>query len=62
MLKIPSRYALVEGAKDILKKHRVYLLRDNVRVMPYGDPSDDWLQIDIGRGTISAGAFSVMIN
>lgn len=55
--KTPSRYALVEGAKDILKKHRVYLLRDNVRVMPYGDPSDDWLQIDIGRGTISAGAF-----
>lgn len=55
--KTPSRYALVEGAKEILKKHRVYLLRDNVRVMPYGDPSDDWLQIDIGRGTISAGAF-----
>ena len=25
--------------------------------MPYGDPTDDWLQVDMGRGTISAGAF-----
>lgn len=55
--KQPSKYALVPEAKEILKKHRVYLLRDDVRVMPYGEPTDDWLQIDMGRGTISAGAF-----
>lgn len=55
--KLPSRYALVDEAKKIIKQHRVYLLRDGVRVMPYGDPTDDWLQVDMGRGTISAGAF-----
>lgn len=55
--KQPSKYALVPEAKEILKKHRVYLLRDDVRVMPYGEPTDDWLQIDMGRGTFSAGAF-----
>lgn len=55
--KLPSKYALVDEAKKIIKQHRVYLLRDGVRVMPYGDPTDDWLQVDMGRGTISAGAF-----
>lgn len=48
---------MVDEAKKIIKQHRVYLLRDGVRVMPYGDPTDDWLQVDMGRGTISAGAF-----
>lgn len=52
-----SRYALSQNQKDLIKKHRIYLLRDDIRVLPYGDPDDDWLQIDIGRGTISAGSF-----
>lgn len=55
--KEPSKYALVEEAKKIVKRHRVYLLRDEIRVLPYGDPEDDWLQVDISRGTISAGSF-----
>lgn len=55
--KEPSKYALVEEAKKLVKEHRVYLLRDEIRVLPYGDPEDDWLQVDIGRGTISAGRF-----
>ena len=48
---------LSSSQKDLIKKHRIYLLRDDIRVLPYGDPDDDWLQIDIGRGTISAGSF-----
>ncbi|MDR3061622.1 MAG: ATP-binding protein [Dysgonamonadaceae bacterium] len=41
---------------DLLKSHRIYLYRDGVRVYPYGNPDDDWLQIDVARGTISAGS------
>ena len=43
--------------KDRLKAHRVYLYRDGVRVYPYGDPDDDWLNIDVTRGTGRAGDF-----
>jgi signal transduction histidine kinase len=52
-----SKYALSEEARNTVRKHRVYLMRDGIRVMPYGDPDDDWLQIDVNRGTISAGKF-----
>lgn len=41
----------------IVKEHRIYLYRDQVRVLPYGDPDDDWLRIDMIRGTKSAGMF-----
>lgn len=43
--------------KKIIKEHRIYLYRDNIRVYPYGDVGDDWLRIDAYRGTISAGYF-----
>jgi signal transduction histidine kinase len=43
--------------KKIIKSHRIYLYRDNIRVYPYGDPEDDWLRIDAYRGTIAAGWF-----
>ena len=52
-----TKYALSEEAKKIIREHRIYLLRDGIRVLPYGDSTDDWLQIDISRGTISAGSF-----
>lgn len=52
-----SPYALSPAQKTLVRNHRVYLLRDGIRVLPYGDPDDDWLQIDMDRGTISAGAF-----
>jgi len=52
-----TKYALSEEAKKIIRSHRIYLLRDGIRVLPYGDSTDDWLQIDISRGTISAGNF-----
>ena len=53
----PSKYMLDQDEKAIIKEHRIYLYRDGIRVMPYGDPEDDWLRIDMARGTISAGAF-----
>jgi signal transduction histidine kinase len=52
-----SKYYLDKEDREILKAHRIYLYRDNIRVYPYGDPDDDWLQIDTYRGTISAGWF-----
>lgn len=52
-----TKYELSEEAKKIIKNHRIYLLRDGIRVLPYGDATDDWLQIDVSRGTISAGSF-----
>ncbi len=52
-----TRYIL-DGEEDkIVKEHRIYLYRDQVRVLPYGDPDDDWLKIDMMRGTKSAGMF-----
>lgn len=54
---IESRYQLTQTDKNRLKNHRIYLYRDGVRVYPYGDPDDDWLNIDISRGTGRAGHF-----
>lgn len=53
----PSKYYLSKEEKNIIKEHRIYLYRDDVRVMPYGDPDDDWLRIDIARGTIRADEY-----
>ncbi|EKO79883.1 ATP-binding protein [Leptospira santarosai] len=53
----PGRFKLNKADKDIIKKHRIYLYRDEIRVYPYGEPDDDWLKIDTYRGTISAGHF-----
>lgn len=53
----PSKYYLDNEEKKIIREHRIYLYRDGLRVMPYGDPEDDWLRIDITRGTIRADEF-----
>lgn len=52
-----AKHKLDKDDKKIIKEHRIYLYRDGIRVYPYGDPTDDWLQIDAYRGTISAGQF-----
>lgn len=52
-----GRYGLSPEDKKIVKSNRVYLYRDNIRVLPYGSVEDDWLNIDIDRGTIRAGEF-----
>ena len=53
----PAKYLLDSKDRELIKKHRIYLYRDGIRVFPYGDPEDDWLEIDTKRGTISAGQF-----
>ena len=53
----PSKYFLNRDEKKIIRNHRIYLYRDGLRVMPYGDPEDDWLGIDITRGTVRADEF-----
>ena len=55
--KISGKYELSPPQKKILKEHRIYLYRDGVRVYPYGDPDDDWLQMDVFRGTGRVGHF-----
>jgi signal transduction histidine kinase len=52
-----GKYALDSEDRDLIKQHRIYLYRDGIRVYPYGDPDDDWLQIDVSRGKIGAGWF-----
>ena len=54
---VDGRYALKPVDRKLLREHRIYLYRDGVRVYPYGDPDDDWLEIDTARGTGRAGNF-----
>ena len=54
---IDGRHLLTQDHKNRLKDHRIYLYRDGVRVYPYGNPDDDWLNIDISRGIGRAGDF-----
>ena len=53
----PTRYHLDREDKNLLKNHRIYLYRDGIRVMPYGSPEDDWLNVDVIRGTKRADTF-----
>ena len=50
----PTRFHLDSADKKLVKNHRIYLYRDGVRVLPYGDAQDDWLQLDVTRGTQAA--------
>lgn len=51
-----AKYRLTEGDWEIVKKNRVFLYRDGIRVFPYGSVKDDWLQVDTIRGTKRASA------
>lgn len=51
-----DKYRLIDEDKNIVKKNRVYLYRDGIRVFPYGSIKDDWLQVDTIRGTQKASA------
>jgi signal transduction histidine kinase len=57
---VPDEYRLDRDEKRVVKDNRIYLYRDDVRVLPYGDPEDDWLQLDVIRGT--QGANKVLSN
>jgi signal transduction histidine kinase len=52
-----SLYYIDRDGVSLIKPHRVYLYRDRIRVYPYGNEEDDWLNIDALRGTVSAGYF-----
>ena len=47
-------YGLKREEKEIIRNHRIFLYRDDVRVQPYGAPDDDWLQIDRKRANARA--------
>ncbi len=51
-----DKFRLVDEDKKIVRKNRVYLYRDGIRVFPYGSVKDDWLQVDTIRGTQKASA------
>lgn len=48
-------FGLSKDDKELVRDHRIFLYRDNVRVQPYGAPNDDWLQIDRSRAKDKAG-------
>ena len=52
-----SPYYLDKTEKERIKNHRIYLYRDGIRVAPYGNPDNDWLQIDKQRGIGRAGDY-----
>ena len=54
---VSGRYFLTPEDRKLVKRHRIYLYRDGVRVLPYGDPDDDWIEIDKARATGRAGNF-----
>lgn len=51
------RFEPHDDDRNFVKNHRIYLYRDGVRVYPYGDPTDDWVGLDMKRGTVRAGDF-----
>jgi len=55
--KAPLKYKLLADEKPIIKNNRIYLYRDGLRVLPYGDKIDDWLEVDMNRGTGRAGDY-----
>lgn len=53
---VRTKYRLTQEDWFIVKKNRVFLYRDGIRVFPYGSVNDDWLQVDTIRGTKRASA------
>lgn len=56
-LKKPDRTILNDDLKAFIKENFVYVLRDGVRVYPYGEKGIDWLNLDKLRSTYRAGQF-----
>ena len=52
-----TRLYLSKPEKELIKKHRIYLYRDGIRVAPYGDPDNDWLETDKKRATGRTGDY-----
>jgi signal transduction histidine kinase len=43
--------------KEYIRTRRIYIYRDGMRVYPYGDTDNDWIKIDVYRGTQKAGYY-----
>jgi hypothetical protein len=43
--------------KQFIKDNFVYVIRDGVRVYPFGEPGYDWLELDKLRSVVKAGFF-----
>lgn len=53
----PDKTILNEDLKKFIKENFVFVLRDGVRVYPYGEKGVDWLNLDKLRSTYRAGQF-----
>lgn len=53
----PDKTILNDDLKRFIKDNFVYVLRDGVRVYPYGEKGIDWLSLDKLRATKKAGNF-----
>lgn len=53
----PDKLILNKDVKEFIKQNFVYVLRDGVRVYPFGEPGYDWLDLDKLRSTQKAGDF-----
>jgi signal transduction histidine kinase len=52
-----SKFYLGNKEKELIREHRIYLYRDKIRVAPYGDPDDDWIETDKKRAVGRSGNY-----
>jgi nitrogen-specific signal transduction histidine kinase len=48
---------LSKDKKQFIKDNFIYVIRDGVRVYPFGEPGYDWLELDKLRAVVKAGFF-----
>jgi hypothetical protein len=53
----PDKTILTKPIERFIKDNFVFVLRDGVRVYPYGEKGEDWLNLDKLRATVRAGQF-----
>ncbi|MEZ4908218.1 MAG: sensor histidine kinase [Saprospiraceae bacterium] len=53
----PDRNIINKDIERFIKDNFVFVLRDGVRVYPYGEKGNDWLELDKLRSTYKAGQF-----
>ena len=53
----PDKTILTKPIEQFIKDNFVFVLRDGVRVYPYGEKGEDWLNLDKLRATVRAGQF-----
>lgn len=56
-LKNKDKTILTSDIENFIKDNFVFLYRDGVRVYPYGEKGQDWLELDKLRATVKAGQF-----